>query len=97
MKVDRVLQKVMSALHGMGVERQQSLGQKDGKKVVPRKDEVSISGMINYLNQSFAGDDVNTVRMEKVTVLKAQIDSGSYSVSGQAVAQKMLGFFPVAL
>ncbi|HKZ16552.1 MAG TPA: flagellar biosynthesis anti-sigma factor FlgM [Geobacteraceae bacterium] len=91
MKVDRVLQKVMSAIQRDGLEKQQVAGQKREASNVPQKDDVRISDLIHNLNQSLSAYEMSIVRPEKVSVLKAEIDAGTYFVSGQAVAQKMLG------
>jgi flagellar biosynthesis anti-sigma factor FlgM len=91
MKVDRSMEKIVSAIQIDGVEKNQVNGQKKEKSNVTQTDEVSISGLICYLNHSLSVDEISTVRSERISMLKEKIEAGSYHVSGQAVAQKMLG------
>jgi flagellar biosynthesis anti-sigma factor FlgM len=91
MKVDRSLQKVMSAIQKDGVEKHQGMGQKKETCNVTKKDAVSISGLIHHLSNTFSADEISVVRSERITKLKADIETGTYYVSGLAVAQKMLG------
>jgi flagellar biosynthesis anti-sigma factor FlgM len=91
MKVDRSLQKVMSAIQKDGVEKHQVTGQKKETCKVAQEDAVSISSLIHHLTNTLSSEEISDVRSQKVTRLKADVEAGSYYVSGQAVAQKMLG------
>lgn len=91
MKINLALQKMMAMVPNEVVNKKQENGKNSGTSNVPAKDEVSISRLIHFLNQSLTIDGTSTVRSEKVSALKSEIETGTYSVNGQAVAEKMLG------
>lgn len=69
---------------------QNQVGQ--AKKQAPvQKDEVEISNTAQLLGTTFkAVKETDEVRMDKVNLLKEQIQNGTYNVSAKDVSEKIL-------
>lgn len=58
---------------------------------VSKKDKLSISDTAKYFQLAFkAAKNSPDIRIEKVEKIKEQIESGTYNVSAEEVAKKML-------
>lgn len=56
------------------------------------QEKVDISNKAREIQQiSSAMTDVQSIREDKVAAIKSQIEDGTYNVSGEEVANKMLG------
>jgi len=67
------------------------------KKVTPKdesmkaKDNLKISETAKYFQLAYqAAKDAPDIRIEKVENLKARMDSGTYNISAEEVAEKMM-------
>lgn len=62
---------------------------KDAK--ITTKDHLKISETAKYFQLAYkAAKDAPDIRTEKVEDIKARMDSGTYNISAEAVAEKML-------
>lgn len=76
-------------------------GASSARKMAPKetkasaKDKLEISDTAKHFQLALkAAKDAPDIRQDKVDKIKAQIDSGTYNVSGKEVANKMMaGFF----
>ncbi len=90
MKVDNILQKEIPALRNEVTDKKNGAVDNKESSASSTNDRVTISSLINYLNQSMTSERADHERSNKVRELKSIVESGKYTVSGQAVAEKML-------
>jgi flagellar biosynthesis anti-sigma factor FlgM len=91
MKIDDVLQKVLSLRQNEGPDKKNETDRKTSKiQISASEDTVAISSMIQRLTTEMSCDEVGSMRMDRVITLKNLIQSGEYNVSGRDVAEKML-------
>ena len=66
---------------------------KPGVAVKQAGDQVDVSGSTALFKSMLqAVSDHPEVRIDKVNAIKAQIESGDYTVDSRAIAEKMLGY-----
>ena len=93
MKVDDSLQKVLSLLQNEGPDKKTVSEQilNNSQRSQPG-DTVQLSDTIRSLAKDMYFDEVQPVRMDRVVMLRSQIQSGDYNVSGRDIAEKMVAF-----
>lgn len=91
MKIDDVLQKVLSLCRNEGADKIIETDRKTSKiRLSPAEDTVDISSTIQRLTTAMSYDDLRPVRTDKVAFIRSLIESGEYDVSGWDVAEKMV-------
>ncbi len=90
MKIDEIHWKDVTAVRNEVCEKKSKATDCRDSAASTANDKVSISYLINQLNQSVASSKEEQVRSDRVASLKALIESGNYNVSGKQVAEKML-------
>ena len=77
-----------------GVQTNYNNTHKSGNAISKSSDQLSISRAgYSYQTAKNAVSEASDVREDKIARLKAQIQAGTYSVSTEALADKMLGMF----
>ncbi len=92
MKVSNAMQKAQVMITCGESEKSNITGSYSGIPVSRADDPVNISRLINKVNQMITSKVMPQPANDKVHIIKSSIDSGTYSVSGLAVAAKMLGY-----
>ncbi len=95
MKIDDNSQSVVVELFRHQKVEQQAAeagakGAEPGSKPTKSADKVDISPSAGRLNETSTLKGPAEIRSDKVAQVKAQIEAGTYQVSGKAVAEKML-------
>lgn len=91
MKVDNSVAKITSVVVNDGVGKKPELPKEPQNRHSTSSDEVSISDLVRNLRELVEADETSSIRSEKIARVKAEINAGTYTVSGEAVAEKMLG------
>jgi anti-sigma28 factor (negative regulator of flagellin synthesis) len=91
MEINNVLKKPQLLIANRESDKK-NMNEGNGRtKVQPAGDPVKISQLISHLNQMMTSDVTSRPGNDRVAMLKSSIEAGTYSVSGIAVASKMLG------
>ncbi len=90
MKIDEIHWKDVTVVRNDVSEKKGKATDSRDSAASSTNDKVSISYLINQLNQSVASSKEERVRSDRVAALKALMESGNYNVSGKQVAEKML-------
>lgn len=86
------MQKSQVLISGGEAEKRNAPESYNGNPLPQADDSVNISRLINQLNQMVTSKAASFSTKEKISDIKSNINSGTYSVSGMAVAAKMLGY-----
>ncbi len=92
MKISNIMQKAQVLVSGGEAEKRNAPESYNGNPLSQADDSVNISSLINQLNHMMTSKVATFSTNEKISDIKSNIDSGTYSVSGMAVAAKMLGY-----
>jgi flagellar biosynthesis anti-sigma factor FlgM len=91
MKIDDVLQKMLSLCRNEGADKITETDRKTSNiQLSSAEDTVAISSTIQRLTSAMSYDDLRPVRTDKVIYFRSLIESGGYDVSGWDVAEKMV-------
>jgi flagellar biosynthesis anti-sigma factor FlgM len=90
MKIEEVHQKITALLHNEGTNNKAAERKPSNLSSAATGDTVAISSTIRRLNTAMSFDEVQSVPMERIAMIKSMIQSGEYNVDGRVVAEKMV-------